>query len=638
MTPRTRKPGFCRATGRQRAVEIRVYDYVIMKHDTITSAPQATPETAVPWPEHTPTELPAGTVAAAHPAHGTPVESCAAASTTADAAPPEAAAPPDLDRLGDQIAKLSARIDAATYDLLCHLHQFDRHHGWEGFRSCAHWLNWRTGLDLGAAREKLRVAAALADLNHIAAALARGQLSYSKVRALTRIATPDTEARLLALALSSTAAQVERLVRGWRQADREAQPDAEPVRLASRGLRVQVDEEGMVVVRGRLTPEVGAVLLRAVEAALEQVPATAEGEEATLAQRRADALGLVAESALAGGLDPGSAGERFQVTVHVPAAALAAREPEPAAPPVAAAPSANSAETRAAHASEVVAEAVVAAGHPHPVPEPADRSNPEQVGGRDAAGETSHQVDAGAAGAPRRVSAERCERDMVACESRAPATELDAGQAVIEEVGGLHLGREAARRVACDAGLVVLRHGSDGEVLDAGRRTRTVPTALRRALQDRDRNQCQFPGCESRHCDAHHVVHWADGGETRLTNLILACRFHHRALHEEGFRVVATGDGGFQFLRPDGVPLPAVPAVARWEGAPLAPIDARLEAAGISIGPHTATPEWYGEPLELAAALEVLWEPPKRRSPGRADGASPRRLQRSVRQPQSILT
>ena len=593
-----------------------------MKHDTITYAPQATPATAVQRPEHTPTELPAGTVAAARPAHGTPVASCAAtAPTTADAAPPEAAAPPDLDRLGDQIAKLSARIDAATYDLLCHLHQFDRHHGWEGFRSCAHWLNWRTGLDLGAAREKLRVAAALADLNHIAAALACGQLSYSKVRALTRIATPDTEARLLAVALSSTAAQVERLVRGWRQADREAQPDAEQVRLASRGLRLEVDEEGLVMVRGRLTPEVGAVLLRAVEAALEQVPAPAEGEQATLAQRRADALGLVAESALAGGLDPGNPGDRFQVTVHVPAEALAAREPAPSAPPVPAAPGAVSAATQAARASRVAAGPVVS--EPHPVPTQASRSSPEQIGGRDAGGDASRRVGDKTAGAPQRVSAERCERDMVACESWVRATELDAGQAVIEEAGGLHVGREAARRVACDAGLVVLRHAADGARLDVGRRTRTVPTALRRALQDRDHGQCQFPGCESRHCDAHHVVHWADGGETRLSNLILACRFHHRALHEEGFRVVATGDGGFQFLRPDGVPLPAVPAVARWKGAPLAPTDARLEAAGINIGPHTATPEWYGEPLELAAVLDVLWEPPLWRSPAAGERGGP---------------
>ena len=126
------------------------------------------------------------------------------------------AQPPETELLGDQIAELSARIDAATYELLCYLREFDHRYGWEGFRSCAHWLNWRTGLALAAAREKLRVATALADLNHVAAAMARGQLSYSKVRALTRVATPATEAHLLAVALGSTAAQVERLVRAWR--------------------------------------------------------------------------------------------------------------------------------------------------------------------------------------------------------------------------------------------------------------------------------------------------------------------------------------------------------------------------------------------------------------------------------------
>ena len=207
------------------------------------------------------------------------------------------------------------------------MREFDRRHGWEGFRSCAHWLNWRTGLDLGAAREKLRVAAALADLNHLSAAMACGRLSYSMVRALTRVATPATEASLVALACGATAAQVERLVRGWRQADREAQPDAEKLRLAHRMLSTRVDDDGMLVLRARLTPEVGAVVLRALEAALEQVPAAAEDDQETgIGQRRADALGLVAESALAGGLDPGTAGDRFQVTVHVDAAGLSSGE------------------------------------------------------------------------------------------------------------------------------------------------------------------------------------------------------------------------------------------------------------------------------------------------------------------------
>ena len=402
----------------------------------------ARPTPAPVWLQPTVSEQLAGAGATAQAAHPP---------AAAAAVLPEPAATPDLDRLGNRIAELSSRIDAATYELLCYLHQFNRQHGWEGFRSCAHWLNWRTGLDLGAAREKLRVAAALAELPHLSAAMACGRLSYSKVRALTRVAAPATEARLLAVACGSTAAQVERLVRGWRQADQAAQADGEQVRMASRMLSTQVDEDGMLVLRARLPAEVGAVLLRAVEAALEQVPAPAEGAEPTLAQRRADALGLVAESALAGGLDPGNPGDRFQVTVHVPADTLASCE---------------------------------ASTPPHP-------------------------------------SAETSEASADACECATPSADLDAGQAVIEQAGGMHLGREAARRLSCDAALVAARHGASGEVLDVGRRTRAVPSALRRALLHRDRSQCQFPGCTSRHCDAHHVVHWADGGETRLQNLVL---------------------------------------------------------------------------------------------------------------------
>ena len=502
--------------------------------------------------------------------------------TTAEsesAAPLNPQQPPDLDLLGDRIAELSARIQAATYELLCYLREFDRQHGWEGFRSCAHWLNWRTGLDLGAAREKLRVAAALADLNHLSAAMACGRLSYSIVRALTRVATPATEARLVAVACGATGAQVERLVRGWRQADCAAQPDAEQVRLARRTLSTRVDDDGMLVLRARLTPEVGAVVLRALEATLEQVPPAAEGEEASSAQRRADALGLVAESALAGGLDPGSPGDRFQVTVHVEPETLCCREAASAAAD-------TSAETREIDpaAPEPAAPAADAAAGQAPI-EPAG---------------SLHNSAAAHGGGP-----------------AAAAPGPDAGQAVIEQAGGIHVGMEAARRVACDAGLVVLRHAPDGGVLDVGRRTRTVPTALRRALEGRDRNQCQFPGCSSRHCDAHHVVHWADGGATQLANLVLLCRFHHRAVHEEGFQVVADAAGRFQFLRPDGTPLPAVPPAPQWQGAgvPLAPTVARLAAAGITIGPHTATPEWYGESLNVAAALDVLWQPQVREPP-----------------------
>ena len=270
-----------------------------MAPDTITL-----PRPPAPWPEPQITEQPASAVAAALATPGESETAAPAVAESGTAAPPNPQRPPDLDLLGDRIAELSARIQAATYELLCYLREFDCRHGWEGFRSCAHWLNWRTGLDLGAAREKLRVAAALADLNHLSAAMACGRLSYSIVRALTRVATPANEARLVAVACCATAAQVERLVRAWRQADQSEQPDAEQVRLARRSLSTRVDEDGMVMLRARLTPEVGAVVLRALEAALEKAPAAAEdaaaSDAASIGQRRADALGLVAESALAG--------------------------------------------------------------------------------------------------------------------------------------------------------------------------------------------------------------------------------------------------------------------------------------------------------------------------------------------------
>jgi uncharacterized protein DUF222 len=104
----------------------------------------------------------------------------------------------DLDRLGDEIAEPSAHLDAATARRLELIRKFDARGGWSnGFRSCAAWLNWRVGLDMGAARERVRVARALSSLPRLAQALARGELSYAKVRALTRVATPETEERLL---------------------------------------------------------------------------------------------------------------------------------------------------------------------------------------------------------------------------------------------------------------------------------------------------------------------------------------------------------------------------------------------------------------------------------------------------------
>src|SRR5437870_11863660 len=146
-----------------------------------------------------------------------------------------------LGRLGDQIAELSAHLEAATARLLDLIREFDERGGWNtGFSSCAAWLSWRVGLDLGAARERVRVARALGTLPRLARALARGELSYAKVRALTRVATPETEERLLAVGRAGTAWHVERIVRGWRLVDRNAQARETALRHSRRALRVYV--------------------------------------------------------------------------------------------------------------------------------------------------------------------------------------------------------------------------------------------------------------------------------------------------------------------------------------------------------------------------------------------------------------
>jgi hypothetical protein len=231
----------------------------------------------------------------------------------------------ELDRLGDEIAELSAHLEAATARLLDLIREFDARAGWNtGFRSCAAWLSWRVGLDLGAARERVRVARALGTLPRLAHALARGELSYAKVRALTRVATPETEERLLAVGRAGTAEHVERIVRGWRCVDRQAEARETARQHASRALHVHEEEDGTVVFRGRLTPEVGVLLQRALAAARETLYRQRSAEDApTFAQQQADALALLAESALHHGLDPGNPGERYQVVVHVDAPVLA---------------------------------------------------------------------------------------------------------------------------------------------------------------------------------------------------------------------------------------------------------------------------------------------------------------------------
>jgi hypothetical protein len=430
-----------------------------------------------------------------------------------------------LDQLGDEIAELSVHLDAATARLLVLIREFDTRSGWSnGFRSCAAWLSWRVGLDLGAARERVRVAHALETLPRLAGALARGELSYAKVRALTRVATPETEERLLAVGRGGTAEHVERIVKGWRRVDRAAEARESARQERSRALHVYQDEDGMVTIRGRLTSEAGALLMQALAAAREtlyqrarvQAPKAAGdapelacgivcADTPTMEQQQADALALIAETALHHGIEPGAPGERYQVVVHVDAPALA---------------------------------------------------DPDQP-----------------------------------------------GQSVLEDGG--RVSAEISRRLACDASLVVMQHAGDGRVVEVAARTRTIPPALRRALLHRDRG-CRFPGCGVRVGQGHHIQHWASGGPTRLSNLALLCRRHHRAVHEEGYGLVRQTDGELAFSRPDGRVLPAVPPPPELLDDAESVIRAWNEAEGLDLDARTGMPGWLGDRLDVVWAIDVL--------------------------------
>lgn len=167
---------------------------------------------------------------------------------------------------------------------------------------------------------------------------------------------------------------------------------------------------------------------------------------------------------------------------------------------------------------------------------------------------------------------------------------------------------ETSRRLACDAARVVIHHDREGNVLNVGRKTRIVPAAIRRALEQRDRS-CRFPGCGLKWCDSHHVQHWANGGETKLTNLMLICRFHHRAVHEGGYRVEMRPDGKLAFCRPDGRPLVDAPLRGfSGEDAMVAVQEQCPDVAG-DINSWTSAPRNYTERLDLDWALLVLRQP-----------------------------
>ena len=232
-----------------------------------------------------------------------------------------------VSALTDEITTLCGHIHAAEYRLLELIRELDQQSPWSTLevKSCAHWLNFRCGIALGAAREKVRVAHALPTLPAIKSAFRDGKLSYSKVRAITRVATPETEQDWLQVATSATAAQVERIVRRVRQAVSLEDRAAAFALYRNRELQIYPVDGGMWTIQGHLTPEQGAVLRQALDRAMEWLGEPRIGGEVPDAARQADALVALAERFLA--LPPGEdetlhTADRYQVTVHVSAETL----------------------------------------------------------------------------------------------------------------------------------------------------------------------------------------------------------------------------------------------------------------------------------------------------------------------------
>jgi hypothetical protein len=206
-----------------------------------------------------------------------------------------------------------------------------------------------------------------------------------------------------------------------------------------------------------------------------------------------------------------------------------------------------------------------------------------------------HELDPGAPGARYQV--------VVHVDAPVLADPAALGQSLVE--GGARVSGETSQRLACDASRVVMAHDVEGHTLDVGRRTRTIPPAIRRALLHRD-TTCRFPGCHVPFGQGHHLRHWAQGGPTSLDNLTLLCRRHHRAVHEEGYQVERGPEGELHFRRPDGRLLLAAPAPPPVPEDPVGALRARHQAARLTLDARTARPLWYGERLDLGYAIDVL--------------------------------
>ncbi|MDD9207726.1 DUF222 domain-containing protein [Georgenia sp. 10Sc9-8] len=509
--------------------------------------------------------------------------------------------PEDDDALCDEIATLAGHIAAATCRFLVLLGELDARGAWAGagVRGTGHWLSYRCGMGEVAAREHVRVARALRHLPRTVEAFGAGQISYSKVRAISRVATPENEHDLVDLALSAPANHVERLVRGLRTAQEAA--DVRD-RHARRSLTWRWAEDGSLLLSGRFAPEDGARIVQRAEEEMSGAPPGPEDQHDLVGWCEGDP-GVRSRRSLADAL--------LELCTTVPV--------EDGAP-------------RTSHPAEAVVHVTLAelqegdtsTGTPCPAPEDVEDVSP---------------------GGPRQASPDAAPAPQSLPPATLPGTPRLAG--------GTRFHPSVARRLACDGGIVLEVHedgvGVSGRTLEVGAKVRRPRSALVRALLSRD-GGCRYPGCARRRfLNAHHVQFWADGGLTVLGNMVLLCGSHHRLLHDGGFTLSMDDHGTVLVRDREGRTVQAVPpttgttagarAVAERGRAVTVTAPGTAPhgtgAAGgardqdAAIGAWTITGRWDGEPLDVGYATSVLlegWELDARRRAGTTEPpARPRR-------------
>lgn len=376
-----------------------------------------------------------------------------------------------LEVLERSLTSHAAHIASAEAQWLGWLGEYCVRKGWGdwGCSGPVQWLSWQCGMSPSTARDKVRVAMALRTLPVIRSRFAEGRLSYSKVRAVTRVATPDSDADLAGLALAATGGQLDVIVRSYKKA-LDADKGAKTA-WASRSWRSRSDGEESTVYTLRVPNHDADVVSAGVAAEVaatidDAIGGRVDVSRADIVESRGGWAAMHADAAIA--LLNGTARTTEVVPTDV--------------------------------------ELVVGCDH-------------------GAAADTESEP---AANIKPEVNPE-------------PDVVLVAGRSVAPAVG---------QRLCCDPRISVLVEDSRGTVLGSGRQTRLVNRRLRRALERRDRRQCQFPGCAAhRRLHAHHIIHWSTGGPTELHNLILVCSFHHHVVHEGGWSIDPTSRA---FIKPGG--------------------------------------------------------------------------------------